>query len=587
MASGGLVGEGAQQYNEIVRDSPSGGKGLFAYKDFPAGERVLRLQRPLITALDNRRLNDTCANCYEWAADVFMRELLDEFEPPNVQLCTGCGTLKYCSKRCQTESWKREHKHVCKLLKKLIHKGVLPNAPRAVLRMLHLAANGSSRDALMEMTSHMNDITVRGGQSAEYLMVFSKGIHEYSGTSFGMEYVQNFLAIVLTNSLTIWTAAMDPLGIAVDPLAAKANHSCDPNAFIVWDGVELHFRSLKPIKKGEEVFISYIDPTQPYSRRQHELDEKWYFKCKCSKCQLQWSGPNDRFLKEVHRNEEYGGHLVRQGSREDIAKPVIQEMMNIEKSLNNSNADYLGIEVGHDITLHSMLHGAKSLMFAQKLAYASFKAATSAGELEHMAVLDSGLKACVNTGMWPDERQPLPLIRHTALSNYMAFARRFPEGLVKAFFQALKLYFDCFPRMYPQTFHPLRVINKWTIANLALNLAADAEDNASFKPLTDQGLDFGVVIWGFLKETLDNVQYSHGKDHRFAAAVKRKVDEVKTDMTRDDLARLRWAEGQFERVWKVLRKLATSPATNNFKQFQKENERDIQGMIARGEVTTN
>jgi hypothetical protein len=63
------------------------------------------------------------------------------------------------------------------------------------------------------------------------------------------------------------------------------NHSCDPNAYIIMDGAEVNVRSLKPIKKDDEIFISYIDTTNPYSRRQHELKQRWFFTCKCAKCQ--------------------------------------------------------------------------------------------------------------------------------------------------------------------------------------------------------------------------------------------------------------------------------------------------------------
>ena len=32
--------------------------------------------------------------------------------------CTGCASVTYCSKECQTKDWKQSHKKNCKLLKK-------------------------------------------------------------------------------------------------------------------------------------------------------------------------------------------------------------------------------------------------------------------------------------------------------------------------------------------------------------------------------------------------------------------------------------------------------------------------------------
>ena len=85
--------------------------------------------------------------------------------------------------------------------------------------------------------------------------------------------------------MTLITPTLDPLGIIIDPMLGNFNHSCDPNAYIIMDGAEVNVRSLKPIKKDEEIFISYIDTTNPYSRRQHELKQRWFFTCKCTKCQ--------------------------------------------------------------------------------------------------------------------------------------------------------------------------------------------------------------------------------------------------------------------------------------------------------------
>ncbi|KAL9049757.1 MAG: hypothetical protein Q9162_007047 [Coniocarpon cinnabarinum] len=555
----------ATQHNDIVQKSSVGGKGLFAIKDHKAGECILTIERPLVTALDNKRLKDTCANCYTWTADRFMRQLVGDAEPAKLQTCAGCKTLRYCSKQCQSQSWKREHKHVCKLLGRLNEKGTLPNAARAVLRMLHLAANGQSKIALMDMKSHLSTIMARGGERLEHVLVLSTGIHEYSGTPFGMEHVQNFFAVVLTNSLTIWTPTMDPLGIAIDPLAAKANHSCDPNAVVVWDGVELQFRSLSPIKKGQEVFISYIDPTQPYSRRQNELDEKFYFKCQCSKCQLQWSSPNDQFLREPKPEESYSSQSLVEESHQDIVRAVVDDMEG--KSVSESDPDFLGTKAPQESTTLSLFKGLRGLTFAQKYAYACFRKSNTSGKLEDLAVLNAGLQSCIRTGIWPEHRQPIPMIRQDAISSYILIAHKYIESYVNAFKHALKVYFDCLPHMYSQTFHPIRVINKWTIANLAITLSAGL-DNSKVKSLADRGVDFGVVVWGFLKETLDNVQYSHGKGHRFAQTVLLKVDEVKTDMTRDDPARLRWAEAQIDRQWTVLRKIIQDPDVDNLSQWR-------------------
>lgn len=393
---------------DLVKPSPVGGNGLFAFKDVEQGESLVMTARPLVVALDSTRLKDTCANCFEWTTEHFQPHNIDEYKLPGLKTCVGCKTMRYCSKDCQADSWKREHKHFCKLLGKLQQKGSLPNAARAVLRMLNIMQSPRAQH-LVEMNSHLNEITRNGGERAETLLVMSTGIHEYSGTTLGVEIVQELFARVLTNSLTVYTSTFDPMGICVDPLFAKANHSCDPNCVAIWDGPKLQFRSVKPIKKGEELFISYIDPSQPYNRRKRELEDKFYFTCKCSKCLLKWSGPNDKFVQEPKPEKGCGSHVHGAECREDITKSVMQEMLNEDRN----DPDNMGACPNH----------LKDLKWVQKLAYTSLQAANRPGEENDMDVLTAGLQVCIKTKIWPEDRQPVPMIRHSAFTKFLVIAK--------------------------------------------------------------------------------------------------------------------------------------------------------------------
>jgi hypothetical protein len=42
--------------------------------------------------------------------------------------------------------------------------------------------------------------------------------------------------------------------------------------------------ALRPITSGEQIFVSYIDATNPYHVRQAELQDRYFFTCKCTKC---------------------------------------------------------------------------------------------------------------------------------------------------------------------------------------------------------------------------------------------------------------------------------------------------------------
>ena len=51
------------------------------------------------------------------------------------------------------------------------------------------------------------------------------------------------------------------LGLGLNVFASLMNHSCDPNAHYFFEGLGLRVRALRSIHPGEEIQISYLDPT--------------------------------------------------------------------------------------------------------------------------------------------------------------------------------------------------------------------------------------------------------------------------------------------------------------------------------------
>ncbi|KAI4319842.1 hypothetical protein MLD38_033395 [Melastoma candidum] len=77
-------------------------------------------------------------------------------------------------------------------------------------------------------------------------------------------------------------------GTAFFPIQSCMNHSCQPNARAFKreedrDG-EATILACKPIHKGEEITISYIDESLPFEERRAALPD-YGFTCRCSKCQ--------------------------------------------------------------------------------------------------------------------------------------------------------------------------------------------------------------------------------------------------------------------------------------------------------------
>ncbi|KAK1968369.1 SET domain-containing protein [Colletotrichum sublineola] len=71
------------------------------------------------------------------------------------------------------------------------------------------------------------------------------------------------------------------------PEVSRYNHDCRPNvAFRI--GADLRHRTtvVRPVKPGEELTITYLDPLGTRSVRQHRAKLAWGFECGCSQCGL-------------------------------------------------------------------------------------------------------------------------------------------------------------------------------------------------------------------------------------------------------------------------------------------------------------
>ncbi|OCH89528.1 SET domain-containing protein, partial [Obba rivulosa] len=108
--------------------------------------------------------------------------------------------------------------------------------------------------------------------------------------------LSQFHGILNTNSLPVGALpGHDGACLAVFKEISRVNHSCRPNAVYSWHLTSFtgQLRALRPIKSGEQVFVTYLGFDQPRANRQQEVLEKYKFKCRCGACTL--SGTYARF----------------------------------------------------------------------------------------------------------------------------------------------------------------------------------------------------------------------------------------------------------------------------------------------------
>jgi SET and MYND domain-containing protein len=88
------------------------------------------------------------------------------------------------------------------------------------------------------------------------------------------------------NCFTLSSPSLTPIGIAMSPSVALFNHSCRPNAVVVFPQGSKHMAvvAIADIREGEEVLTSYIDVSLPRHLRRQDLKKRYGFDCDCSLC---------------------------------------------------------------------------------------------------------------------------------------------------------------------------------------------------------------------------------------------------------------------------------------------------------------
>ena len=349
---------------------------MVAKRHIPDGLSIITC-KPITWALDSHRLKDTCDNCLFGQVNNTASKVLPKASGKRLRPCGGCHTVKYCNKYCQKHAWQKHHSLECKIFAKLQPK-VLPNNVRALLRLLLQWKAGriteQQWDELKELEGHWENTIHRGldadsneivqprhGREGRYsdVQLMAYAIKAYADVPLNLNDAIQMVSKVsqarsgvvldksgstrssrlltcqqfLINAFTLVSSTYDPLGLALQPLQALVNHSCDYNAVIRYSGLDMSLVAIRPILKDEEITISYIDDTHPKTKRQQELKERYFFKCHCKRCSMPLQVPIDEFLSykklplaELEGTEERAVALTQLADAETDPNEKIQKL---------------------------------------------------------------------------------------------------------------------------------------------------------------------------------------------------------------------------------------------------------------------
>lgn len=279
-------------------------------------------------------------------------------------------------------------------------------------------------------------------------------------------------------------------GVGFDPVLCSANHSCDHNVAQVFNQPETILRAIKPIKKGEEVFMRYICVTNPQPVRRYELQKRYFFDCECTTCRKGPTTPAEAFLKAPGK----------------LAPPFVSIADGLVKRHSERLATYL--IPGEDDTAMRRLAAIEAEAFS-----VSGLSQSGGGKEASEPEIKDALKLCLNSGMWSYKRQPVPHLLEQLFRYYIETRQRYPAWRV-----GLKMYFEADFGSSEYRCDPERITNVWMLQFVTTTLCYP--DMAHIRQeCMEAGLDLMVVVVGFLLATHDYMSKTYGMDSPFGRIV--------------------------------------------------------------------
>jgi SET domain len=309
---------------------------------------------------------------------------------------------------------------------------------------------------------------------------------------------------MITNAFRATLADDTPVGLCFEPILALANHSCSPNAVVVFDGRSVALRAMRVIRVGEQVFISYITASEDRLSRQMDLKQRYFFNCKCEKCSKDEIPKLSLPRREAERVDLlYWDHI-------GVIRP---RKGPFEMMLNDT-----------DESVDSRLDFSKVNSYFQQ----SQQLHTDPAAKQHL--LKQAAKACASE----TKRfylHPMPKIMHELYLSYLD-----NSSYLSALVILLFTYLNCDVYNYHQSHHPVRVVKLFTIAKLLKHLssltpedlkllAGDANRHPELhKAIKD--IDWINSFHAVLLLVWEQAPKSHGKGSGFMTGVETELSEV-------------------------------------------------------------
>lgn len=296
---------------------PQAGSGVFATANIEQNKLVYFSDNPLVRCTT---LEETNLVCCDWCCEMDNMNMINAIgmisrmpcaDNPDMRKCKSCGGVSYCSRVCLEKAWEASHCAHCdpELISRV---EVLKPEMKLTSRLLfgiqsgHISKLKFSQFNLLpnERWTGKDPILLTDPQLGD-MMKKAELLKRISSSSLHLKEIAELLGRVATNLKWLDTSCGGRICAALDILTSLVNHSCTPNIWLIWNNGRIEARALKPIKAGEELFVSYVNPLNWVLKRQIALFKEHHFVCNCPKCINDSSADDAAGLDEMQKQKRW------------------------------------------------------------------------------------------------------------------------------------------------------------------------------------------------------------------------------------------------------------------------------------------
>ncbi|XP_055296001.1 N-lysine methyltransferase SMYD2-B-like [Sitodiplosis mosellana] len=243
-----------------IESNQNFGRHLIAKCDIPVGQTVLIEEDFVSMRVDDELVCGTCSK-----------------PKMNFIACANCTEAVFCNSDCMKRNL--THKWECGTIFAQLHYRM-----RFHIQAILLAVGTfGTVERLMEFVENVlledPDEVPPSLNNAQLKALFDTDEKQ----RFLMHLVLHHFLVIKTNSIISknpWST------ISVFNVLSMLNHSCVPNIYHPRKGNQQYCVTIRPVKKGEQLFISYLPINNEllYEERNEKFTSTWGFSCICEKC---------------------------------------------------------------------------------------------------------------------------------------------------------------------------------------------------------------------------------------------------------------------------------------------------------------